>query len=370
MRYSLEELYYQFGKYDKVIGITFTRDSESYKKFSGFVVGKLVYSASEREDLEMKFKLEQVPRTSGFQRFQENIHKVSEDKIADLEKTGFLCSDIIEVLHFNVPSENQFTKRETRELPEPIKIKIDTSHTGEELANMILYFSNSLLESNYNLCPYEWDEYYCALWYKYSDSLPTETKTKLFLKEGTKDLKDEIKYQYLNIKFESDELTDENEKNEYLELFNSRLKSKYEIIKHELKKASEKVKALPTKYPDEFKYIYSLSFFYKPERLTHSKYPVYLDFERFIHIYLRHVAETQVGERFDKKTLFQYKLKDIERLIKFVLKQIDPEIQQHFNDSPGKDFHRNGSRSIYYNGDYYVVHIDKIGRLITFYKNN
>jgi len=370
MRFSIEELYYQFGKFDKVVGISFNRDSESYRTFGDFIVGKLIYTAKDRTEIENRLQLNTIPRTEGFQRFQENIQKLEETKIADLEKNGFKCSDILEVLHFNAPSNNEFKNTETRELPEPIKIKIDPSHSGEELANVILYFSNSLIKSNYLLCPFEWEEYYGALWYKYADSLPENFKKENFFKEGTTDLKDEIKFQYLNIKFESDELTIENEKDEYLTLFNSRLKNRHEIIKNELTRASEKVKELPKKYSEEFKYVYSLSFFFKPERLTNVRFPVYLDFSRFIHIYLGHVAETLIGERHETNTLFQYKLKDIERLIKTVLKKIEPELQKHFIDKPESDFHRQGSRSVYYNGDYYRIHIDKNGRLMTFFKNN
>ena len=148
------------------------------------------------------------------------------------------------------------------------------------------------------------------------------------------------------------------------------MKNRLDIINKELQRASEKVKELPSKYPEEFKYVYGLSLFYRPERLIHGQHPVYLDFDRFIHIFLGHVAETKIGERHETNTLIQYKINDIKRLMKLVLDKISADIQQHFNDSPGKDFHRNGSRSVYYKGDYYVIHIDKNGRLMAFYKNN
>ena len=136
MKFSLEELYYQFGQYDKVVGISFAYGSESYNKFGDFIVGILIYTSNAREDLELKLKLDPIPRTQGFQRFQENINKISDEKISELERTGFICSDVDEVLHFNTPGENQFTNTETRELPEHIKIQVETNNKGEELAGL------------------------------------------------------------------------------------------------------------------------------------------------------------------------------------------------------------------------------------------
>jgi len=346
MRFSLEELYYQFGQYDKIVGISFGFNTESFQKFGGFIVGQLIYSAQVRAEFENKLQLNPVPRTSGFQRFRENINKISKDKISELEKTGFDCTDVIDVLHQNIDYKNRFTSSETRELPESIKIKVSPLKSGEELANMIIYLKEAMLKHNEILCPFEWDQYHGALYYKFKDKLPDKLKEMIYDANGK--MSDEINYEYLDIKFESDELKDRKEIEEYHKLFEDIIRKRVEIIQNELKRASEKVKDLPAKYPEEFKYIYSFAVFFRPERLIFGEFAVYLDFERFVHIYLGHVAETLIGERHENNTLFQYKLKDIKRLIKLIIDKLSDEIQDHFRENPGKDFNRQGSRSVYF----------------------
>ena len=78
----------------------------------------------------------------------------------------------------------------------------------------------------------------------------------------------------------------------------------------------------------------------------------------------------QIGDRFQVKTRFQYKLKDIKSLLKIIIDKLTPEINQHFEQHPDKDFKRQGSMSYYYNGDYYAIHIRADGLLLTFYKNS
>ncbi len=90
----------------------------------------------------------------------------------------------------------------------------------------------------------------------------------------------------------------------------------------------------------------------------------------FYIFFIRHVTEVQVGDRFQDKTRFQYQLKDIKSLLKIILEKLTPEINQHFEQHPDKDFGRQGSMSYYYNGDYYAIHIRADGLLMTFYKNS
>jgi hypothetical protein len=53
-----------------------------------------------------------------------------------------------------------------------------------------------------------------------------------------------------------------------------------------------------------------------------------------------------------------------------VLTATNSEIQTHFKTSPTQPFIRRGSRSIYFDGNYYRVDIDKKGRLLTFHPYN
>ena len=70
--------------------------------------------------------------------------------------------------------------------------------------------------------------------------------------------------------------------------------------------------------------------FFNDERLTHSKFPVWWDFERFIHVFFRHVEEMKFDDIYKDKDNFQYAMKDVTSLIEIVLKTIDKDIQSHF----------------------------------------
>jgi hypothetical protein len=107
---------------------------------------------------------------------------------------------------------------------------------------------------------------------------------------------------------------------------------------------------------------------FEPRSLLLSKPSIYLEFDRFIHIFLRHVSEIQTGERFEVKTVFQYKLKDIMRLMELVLDDIKGDIEEHFRNTPTQNFKRHGEMSVYFQGDYYVINIRADGKLMDFYR--
>ena len=107
---------------------------------------------------------------------------------------------------------------------------------------------------------------------------------------------------------------------------------------------------------------------FNEKRLTHGKFPIWLNYERFLHIFLEHVNEVNLGGNFEDKTKFQYLIDDIFRLIEIVIDSIEYEIQKHFVEKSGKNFKRHGEMAVYYKGDYYVIAINPDGLLMTFYK--
>lgn len=98
--------------------------------------------------------------------------------------------------------------------------------------------------------------------------------------------------------------------------------------------------------------------------------PIWWDFERFLHIFIRHVKETKIGERFSEKTIFQYKYRDIRRIVENVIKSVYIDIKEHFKEKPTINYRRMGTRSVYYDGIYYRIEIEPSGRLITFHPYN
>jgi hypothetical protein len=51
-----------------------------------------------------------------------------------------------------------------------------------------------------------------------------------------------------------------------------------------------------------------------------------------------------------------------------VIAAIDKEIQEFFEARPVSRYSRYGSQSVYFEGDYYTLHIEANGRISTFHK--
>lgn len=49
------------------------------------------------------------------------------------------------------------------------------------------------------------------------------------------------------------------------------------------------------------------------------------------------------------------------------LSSIQNEIQKHFEENSDKPFKRHGKMSYYFKGDYYVIHVEPDGRLMTYF---
>ena len=107
---------------------------------------------------------------------------------------------------------------------------------------------------------------------------------------------------------------------------------------------------------------------FEPETLTlwGWKSHIFWDFERFIHIYLRHynnflIPESSKGQG----THFQYKFKDIRRVVQIVLEANKVQIEERL--AAGKAFHIQNDKGYYYNGNYYSAKIDPDGKLVQFH---
>jgi len=180
-----------------------------------------------------------------------------------------------------------------------------------------------------------------------------------------------VKYYELDAK-----LTDLNIEGDDIKELGSLIAERYihkeKLIEDEIQKSRLKLSEAAEKYGDELKNLRKICHRFEEEIILFGDKLIYLDIERFLHIYARHVTETQLGGEFIGKTVFQYKFDDIMRIIKMVVESEADNIQQYFKDNPNGEFRRIGKRSIYFDGQYYRVEIDKAGRLLTFhpYNNN
>ena len=366
MNYSIEEIFVLAGQFDKVVNVSFKFSSDSRKKYGDHITGEFIYTPEERGKLQKIVEGQDFPRTSGFVKFNSLLSELTMEQKKELKQSGINTEDIGSILQPSNNSINNYTNKETRSLPEPVEIKVDFRGVDKDALTINLY--SRMISSGYKIIPYEQSQYYAAILNKHGDNIKDDNFKEIIIDKETGEIKKDIRYAQLERKLYSEEGLTTEEKNEFEDLIEEIMKVRVSISLRELEKSTEKFKELGINYPKALNTVTTLMTYFKPKRLTHSRFPVWWDYERFLHIYLRHVKNTQIGERFSEKTPFQYAFKDILSLIETVLKQIEKEIEEHFTKNPAKNFKRHGSMSVYYNGDYYVIQIAPDGQLMTFYK--
>jgi hypothetical protein len=97
-----------------------------------------------------------------------------------------------------------------------------------------------------------------------------------------------------------------------------------------------------------------------------STIPIYLDIERHLYVYMLHVEEMKVNKYFEHKDNFQWNGENITIVIEDV---VNEEVQEFFKFNSGKRYSKYGAQRIYFQGDYYTVHIEPSGHINTFHMN-
>jgi hypothetical protein len=76
-------------------------------------------------------------------------------------------------------------------------------------------------------------------------------------------------------------------------------------------------------------------------------------------------ASLQIEGYFLNKTRFQYTQKDIKRILKIAIEKLVDQINDRL--SSGNDLRVFEDKSLYFNGNYYALRIEKDGRIDSFY---
>ena len=370
MNFSYEELYSMYGQFDTFISIVFHYGSDSHKNFGSTLMGVINYTLEERTELESILKKAKIPRTNKEIRLiPSELEKLSVEQIEFLDKTGFLCNDIFEVSSVNLPRKNRFIERKKKKIPNTVNIEID-ARDWQDLNRISFGFLNSRFEKGNPLSPNEISQYLGLREY-YEKSNKSSPFKELAYKEGQITLKDDVRFYELKAKFD-DLMINEDEMNEFAKKIVSKHSERELLIKKELQKSTEKLKQLSDEFGDKIENLNSICHKYEERVMLFGEKLIYLNFERFLHIFIRHTTKTQIGDRFQGKTVFQYKFDDIIRIISLVMDVSSNDIQEHFRIKPESNYRRMGQRSIYFDGHYYRVEIDSDGSLLTFhpYNNN
>ena len=289
-------------------------------------------------------------------------------KKVDLDREGIQVSNITGISTLNIERKNRFATRGTKEIENVQYIKAPDINGWSELYQLQYGFLNRRYKDGEELAPPEKIEYWSL---RKRFKIDTDEQDYIDnVVEADEKIRNKIRFKELTSKMQDLSIEDEEIK-DLAKLWIEKSKERSSIIKKEIQRSSESLKKVAKEYEIELESLKKICNQFEEKVLLFGKKKVFLNFERFVHIYARHVSETQIGERFaSNKTVFQYKFEDILEVIKMVLDRISDEIQQHFEDNPDTNFRRLGKRSVYIDGHYYRVEIESNGLLKDFHPYN
>ena len=361
---SYEELYLQFGKLDLFVRLKFNPNSDADSDFGNSIMGEFNYTLKEREQLEIMMKGE-ITSTNKYVRFKPSpLDNLTDEQIEKLDRKGLLSGDIINISYSTYPSTKAFKSEDTKKLN---KIEIPFNGIDFPINKANLFLLNDKIKNRIPLIKEEMNEYFGLQLY-FENDIREENKRHVF-NDDMKTIKDEILYYLYKAKF-IDNKFPKNEMEEMVRIHIARIIARLKILNHELKLATGNQKGVYKNYTKQYECMLDLLFDFNTEVILNGKKPIWWDFERFAHIYIRHVKETRIGENNDSKTLFQYELGEVKSVIQKVVEGFYSDILEHFEKNPEKPFFRQNIRSEYFNGIYYRVEIEPTGRLLTFHPYN
>lgn len=360
---SIEKIFAECGRYDATVSFVFKKNSESYNQFGESLTGVLYYSKQERESLTELIKQQVLPNNSGNIKIKVLLTKeLTKEQLRYLHYNGFNSEDIDYYDYYIRNWQVPFESSEVRELPEKNIIYQKSSGFVND-SKFRFGFYQQRLTNGESLIPFEVVEY-AALGLFFD----CEVEERIIFDDGG-NVRDDVRFEYLILRFYSDRLTKEEE-DEFAQALQNRTLEMRERVEQQFRNSGlSKVEI----YSDHLRLMYELivrAIYFRPKLLSFTKPPVYWDLDSALHIYFRHTDKLRVGKNYKEKSTFQYRFNEIEELIENCLNELHEEINQHFERRPNVPFDKYGSQAHYHNGDYYELKIAPNGRLETFYELN
>ncbi|MBS1593441.1 MAG: hypothetical protein JST90_03905 [Bacteroidetes bacterium] len=186
----------------------------------------------------------------------------------------------------------------------------------------------------------------------------------------------------VHFKFDLGIAVSDEEAEYYFNWLSLRHQARKAIIRKEILRTVDNEKRINSHYISDYKTLLKIAAEFDQVTFIHWFVCIFLDFERYIHIYVRHVEETKFGNPNNKpRTFFSYKHELIFQLLKKVLLQEEEHIKNHFlevriaQSTSGRYGTlskylrgKKGRPAIEYNGDKFAIEIEITGRIMSFYQ--
>jgi hypothetical protein len=364
MNYSAEEVYELVGKKDKTAAVTFKPGSEPYDLYGQYVTVQFLYTQREREEMDMRIKDPDI-KTLARLKVKNLYSDLPAESAARLEKEGISTEDIALIQYFRADERNTFHSTEKRTLNK-IVIPFHTQSKGRD-HDWAYGFARRLVNDGIGLSPKEHAYYLAGRLYFEPEEITAAEEAEIFFTDGT--VNPDVEWEYLGIIYQREEAT-EDDKRKAVYLMKMQDSENRKLLDNYLKETGTSLLKLIEEDIDLATKLMAKVMWYKERHFNVTgKVPIYLNVGRYLHVYMRHVEEMKVNDRFAGKTNFQYNEEDVVLVIGNVIEKINPDIQAFFERNPGKRYSRFGKTEVYFEGDYYTLHIEADGQISTFHKN-
>lgn len=258
----------------------------------------------------------------------------------------------------------------------PHLIRIESSYEPIASERLFLWRYNRIIDEGYTFPVFDF-YCYCALLIRHMDF---EQIPEMML-NGT-ELKPEIKFQLINFQINNNEEVSKTDKEFHLAEMKKMLVERKKYIKKEIRQTKidrSKIDSIGPKNSEFYRTLLVLTREFTDITLMDWFIPIVLTYERLIHIFIRHVEETKFADGKKKwQTFFDYEPNEIWILLKTLIKYDKENIQNHFLENSVNyqlnrkdlmtDYLRNYENPIVFNGDSFVIRIDKNGFIKQFYQ--
>ncbi|MFD0837145.1 hypothetical protein ACFQ0I_15305 [Mariniflexile aquimaris] len=258
----------------------------------------------------------------------------------------------------------------------PNLIRIESSYEPIASERLLLWRYNRIIDEGYSFPIFDF-YCYCALLIRHAK---LERYPEIML-NGT-ELKPEIKFQLINFQINNDEEVSKTDKEFHLVEMKKMLVERKKFIKKEIRQTKidrSEIESISPKNSEFYRTLLILTREFTDITLMDWFIPIVLTYERLIHIFIRHVEETKFADGKKKRqTFFDYEPNEIWTLLKTLIKYDKENIENHFLENSVHhqlerkdlmtDYLRNYENPIVFNGDSFVIRIDKNGFIKQFYQ--
>ena len=359
--FTQEEIYEYAGANDCVA--TLTLNQESAKLYGESLTVVFVYYPKERIALEKdRTALNDISNVKA----KELLGKLDGSLYDQLLKNGIPAKDIVEMLVGPDSEENNTYASPLLRKPKVLEIPIEGEDNGKDIYFMYGALRHFIADG-IGLTPEEHNEYLAYKIVLEREKLTDKEKEEIFDGNGAI-VNQEVGYFWLLWKKEAGKLTEKN-KTDLMHLSQNRIANRFGLADKELQNMGLSFEKLAKTYPGKAALLFSkIVNFHEYRYNVVGKHLLYMSFESFLHIYLRHVKELAVENQFGERSKFQLAEKDLKATMDIVLGALNDEYQTYKDEHPNSRFFRKGNMAYYYNGDYYDVDILPDGQIGSFYK--